>query len=94
MSADELRRRAVEVISETRDAAMQVAVNLRYRPMYQTGDGFMPAMTAEEIAFSAIEANAQVRALTIAINAINEVYRRMHQPDDEKIQQPKRVDLY
>lgn len=74
---------------------MQVAVNLRYRPMHMTGKGdYTPAMTAEEIAFSAIEANAQVRALTIAINAINEVYRRMHQPDDDKIQQPKRVDLY
>jgi hypothetical protein len=94
MSADELRRRSVEVISEARDTAMQVAVNLRYRPLHPTDGGYMPASTAEEIAFSAIEANAQVRALTIAINAINEVYRRMHQPDDDKIQQPKRVDLY
>lgn len=94
MSADELRRRSVEVISETRDAVMQATVDLRYRPPMQDAGIYFPGSSAEEIALRLLEANAQVRSLTIAINAINEVYRRMHQPDDDKIQQPKRMDLY
>jgi hypothetical protein len=85
MSAEEIRRRSVEIISEQRDRAAQYSLNARFTPSAYASDGRIPATTAEEIALQVIEGNALVRAYTDAIAAINEVYRKMHSPDDDKI---------
>jgi len=93
MSADELRRRSVSTLSSARDAAVEYALNVRFRPS-AGGDRYVPATTAEEIALQSIEGNAMARAYTFAIEAINDAYRRMHQPDDEKMPEPKRKEIY
>jgi hypothetical protein len=55
---------------------------------------FVPAMTAEEIALQVLEGNALVRGYTAAIEAINEEYKRMMQPDEEKIPEQQRGSHY
>jgi hypothetical protein len=93
MSADELRRRTIEQLSEVRDRSVEYALNVRFRPS-AGGDKFVPATTAEEIALQTIEGNAMARAYSFAIEVINDAYRRMHQPDDDKLPEQKRKEVY
>ena len=93
MSAEELSRRAVERISELRDRATEYSLNARFRPSSQ-GERYSPASSAEEIALQVLEGNALVRAYTAAIEAINEEYKRMMQPDDEKLPEQRRGSHY
>lgn len=93
MSAEELGRRAVERISELRDRATEYSLNARFRPS-SFGDRHIPAVTAEEIALQVLEGNALVRAYTAAIEAINEEYKRMMQPDDDKLPEQNRGSHY
>jgi hypothetical protein len=51
-------------------------------------------MTAEEIALQVLEGNALVRAYTAAISVINEEYKRMMQPDDDKKPEQTRGSMY
>jgi hypothetical protein len=93
MSAEELGRRAVERIGELRDRATEYSLNARFRPS-TFGDKYIPAMTAEEIALQVLEGNALVRAYTAAISVINEEYKRMMQPDDDKKPEQTRGSMY
>lgn len=93
MSAEELGRRAVERISELRDRATEYSLNARFRPS-SFGDRHIPAITAEEIALQVLEGNALVRAYTAAIEAINEEYKRMMQPDDDKLPEQRQGSHY
>jgi len=93
MSAEELSRRAVERISELRDRATEYTLNARFRPS-SYGDLHIPASSAEEIALQVLEGNALVRGYTAAIEAISDEYKRMMQPDDEKVPEQKRGSLY
>lgn len=94
MSAEELRRRSIEKLNEARDRAVEFTLNARFRPSTYGGSQYVPASTAEEIALQAIEGNAMARALTLAIDTINEVNRRMHQPDDDKVPEQTRKETY
>jgi len=93
MSAEELRRQTTEQLSATRDRAVEYSLNVRFRPSVG-GDKHIPATTAEEIALQVLEGNAMARAYTNAIEVINEAYRRMHQPDDDKKPEQKRKEIY
>lgn len=94
MSAEELRRRSIDQISEQRDRAAQYTLNARFTPAAYGNDGRVPATTAEEIALQVIEGNALVRAYTDAIQVINEIFRKMHQPDDDKRPEQKKMETY
>ncbi len=93
MSAEELSRRAVERISELRDRATEYSLNARFRPSSQ-GEKYFPASTAEEIALQVLEGNALVRAYTAAISVINDEYKRMLQPDDDKKPDTRKGSMY
>lgn len=93
MSAEQLRNRAVQRVAELRDRATEYSLNARFRPA-SFGERHVPAVTAEEIALQVLEGNALVRAYTAAIEAINEEYKRMMQPDDEKIPEQQRGSHY
>jgi hypothetical protein len=93
MSAEELSRRAIERISELRDRATEYTLNARFRPS-SYGDPYIPAVTAEEIALQVLEGNALVRAYTAAIETVANEYKRMMQPDDEKVPEQKRGSHY
>lgn len=93
MSAEELRRRAVEALSTERDEYASRALNIRFRQSTM-GQVFCPAITAEEIAMMTLENASVVRSLTHAISVINESYRLMFQPDDEKVPEQKRKETY
>jgi hypothetical protein len=88
LSAEELSRRAVERISELRDRATEYSLNARFRPASQ-GERYTPASSAEEIALQVLEGNALVRGYTAAIQVIADEYKRMMQPDDDKIPEQK-----
>lgn len=94
MSAEELRRRSIESISEQRDRAAQYTLNARFTPAAYGSDGRIPATTAEEIALQVIEGNALVRGYTDAIAIVNEIFRKMHQPDDDKKPEQKKMETY
>lgn len=93
MSAERLRGETVARISDLRDRAVEYSLNARFRPSTY-GDTYIPAATAEEIALQVIEGNALARAYTSAIETINEVYRQMFQPDDDKKPEPTRKEIY
>lgn len=93
MSADELRRRTVERLSEARDKSVEYALNVRFRPSVG-GDKHIPATTAEEIALQTLEGSAMIRAYTYAIEVINDTFRRMHQPDDDKVPEQRKMETY
>ena len=93
MSAEKVRQEAVALISEARDRAVEYTLNARFRPA-MFGDSYVPAATAEEIALQALEGNAMARAYTAAIDIVNEVYRRMYQPDEDKKPEPKKKGMY
>lgn len=94
MSADELMRRALEGLNEARDRSVELSLNVRFRPSSGSGGTHTPAVTAEEIALSIVEGNAMTRAYTHAIKVINDTYRQMLQPDDEKKPEPIRKEIY
>lgn len=54
----------------------------------------VPASSAEEIALQVLEGNALVRGYTAAIEAITDEYKRMMQPDDEKLPEQKKGSHY
>ncbi len=93
MSAEELRNRSVQRVAELRDRATEYSLNARFRPS-SFGERHIPAVTAEEIALQVLEGNALVRAYTAAIEAINEEYKRMMQPDDDKLPEQRRGSHY
>lgn len=93
MSAEELKRRALNSLNDARDQAAQYSLNARFRPSTY-GDRYIPAATAEEIALQVIEGNAMVRAFTEAIRAINESYRMIYQPDDNKQPEQEKKETY
>jgi hypothetical protein len=93
MSSEELGRRAIERIGELRDRATEYTLNARFRPS-SFGDKHIPAMTAEEIALQVLEGNASVRAYATAISVINEEYKRMMQPDEDKKPEQIRGSMY
>ena len=93
MSAEELRKRIVDKLGEVRDTAASYSLNARFRPS-SFGDKYIPAVTAEEIALQVLEGNAMTRAYTLALEIVNESYRQMFQPDDDKIPEQKRKDMY
>jgi len=93
MSAEELRNRTAQRIADLRDRAIEYSLNARFRPS-SYGSVYMPATTAEEIALQVLEGNALARAYTAAIDAINEEYKRMMQPDDDKKPEPERRSAY
>ena len=71
------------------DAAFKKMEDIRKR-----ADAESRALTAEEIALQVLEGNALVRAYTAAIGAINEEYKRMMQPDDDKKPEPIKGSMY
>jgi hypothetical protein len=87
MSADELRRRALDDINQARDNAVNRVINTTFRPATM-GDRSIPASTSEEIAFQTVEGNAMARAYTYAIEAINNAYKDMYSSESDK--QPDR----
>jgi hypothetical protein len=93
MSAEELRNRSVQRVAELRDRATEYSLNARFRPS-SFGERHIPAVTAEEIALQVLEGNALVRAYTAAIETINEEYKRMMQPDDDKLPEQRRGSHY
>lgn len=93
MSAEKMRNDAIARIGEARDRAVEYSLNARFRPSTY-GDRYVPAVTAEEIALQVLEGNAMARAYTNAIEAINDVYRRMYQPDDDRRPEPTKMETY
>lgn len=94
MSAEQLRNRAAQRIAELRDRATEFSLNARFRPSAYGSDTFMPATTAEEIALQVLEGNALVRGYTAAIEAINEEYKKMMQPDEDPKPEQKKGSTY
>jgi hypothetical protein len=89
MSAEELRNRTAQRISDLRDRAIEYSLNARFRPSAH-GSSYMPATTAEEIALQVLEGNALARAYTSALEVMNDEFKRMMQPDEErKPEQPR-----
>lgn len=80
MSADEMRRRAVHLLTEACDASINYTLSARFRPSTY-GDKYIPASSAEEVALQVIEGNASARAYKHAIDLINETYRMMTQSE-------------
>jgi hypothetical protein len=93
MSAEQLRNRAAQRIVELRDRATEFSLNARFRPSAH-GSVYMPATTAEEIALQVLEGNALVRGYTAAIEAINEEYTKMMQPDEDRKPEQERGSAY
>lgn len=93
MSADELRRRVLRTLEAARDQSVQYTLNVRFRPSTM-GSTFVPAMSAEEIAFQTVEGNALTRAYTYAIEAVNEAYRSMYEVEEKRKPEQEKKETY
>jgi hypothetical protein len=93
MSAEELRNRVASKLGEARDTAAAYSLNARFRPSTY-GEKYIPAVTAEEIALQVLEGNAMTRAYTLALEIVNESYRQMFQPDDDKKPEQEKKEMY
>jgi hypothetical protein len=94
MSADELRRRVVGRLTDQRDRLVEAATNVRFRPSSGSGPNHCPASTAEEIALYTVEIQAAIRSMNVAIDEVQDTYRRMIQPDDDKKPEQVKRNMY
>ena len=87
MSAELLARKAVAELRRIRDEKIGSLRRCKPRPPTVTeGGGVIPAVSAEEIAFYAIDTNATVDALGIAIETIEVEYKKLTQPEDPVVE--------
>lgn len=81
MSADELRTRVVKTLSDELGARVKNLRRCKPRPPTVMQDGTQVAAAGvEEIALYAVDTNAWIDALTMAINLIDEEFRKMNEP--------------
>lgn len=92
-AADELRRRVLKTLEAARDQSVAYTLNTRFRPSTM-GQGYVPAITAEEIALQVTEGNALTRAYTYAIQAVNEAYSSMYEVEEKKKPEQERKEVY
>ncbi len=84
MTAESIRQIAVQRLQEKIVEGQTKMRQLRYRPansvVATTGVAVMAANSAEEIGMLACELNAEIAALSAAIEIINETYRTITSP--------------
>ena len=71
---------ALNLLKERALEDLQAGVGFR-RSVF--GQQYIPAVTCEEIAMTAIEKAARIRAFDEAIEALNEAYKRLFEKDDD-----------
>ncbi len=81
MSADELRRRVELKLVEVRDAKVKNLRRCKPRPPTVMQDGTqISAAGVEEIALFAVDTNAWIDALNLAMETIDDEYTKMTAP--------------
>lgn len=85
MSAQELKRRVVAKLEEAAATRVNHLISQRQRPALQGSDGTVsPAATAEEIGLRTVELTAELRAIQLAVEAINGTYAEMTQAQEHR----------
>lgn len=88
MSAELLARKAVTELRKIRDEKIGSLRRCKPRAPTVTAEGsVIAATTSEEIAFYAIDTNATIDALNIAISVIEEQFKKLTQPEEPEAEQ-------
>jgi hypothetical protein len=83
MSAELLARKAVAELRRIRDDKVSSLRRCKPRPPTVTeSGGVVPSATCEEISLFAVDVNATIDALNIAIETIEVEYKKLTQPED------------
>jgi len=86
MSAELLARKAVAELRRIRDEKVGSLRRCKPRPPTVAETGIVPAASAEEIAFYAIDTNATIDALGIAIEIIEAEFKKLTQPEEPVVE--------
>lgn len=83
MSAELLARKAVAELRRIRDERVGNLRRCRPRaPTVTESGGVVPCAGIEEIALYAVETNATIEALNVAISTIEEEFEKLSKPED------------
>ena len=81
MSADLLARNCVSTLRSLREERVKTLRRCKPRAPMVVEESSIPAATCEEIALYAVDTNATVEALDLAINTIEEEYQKIIRPE-------------
>ena len=98
MSADDLRQRVAKRLAEIRDAKVKNLRRCKPRPPTVMQDGTqIAAAGVEEIALFAVDTNAWIEALDLALETMDDEFRKMNEPvrpKDEVVETKKQEQVY
>ncbi len=89
MSAELLARKVVAELRRIRDERVGNLRRCKPRaPTVTESGGVVPATTASEIAFYAIDTNATIDALNLSMTIIEEEFKKLTQPEEPPADEP------
>ena len=94
MSADLLARNCVRVLREVREEKTKSLRRCKPRPPMEVNGSIVPSATAEEIAFYAIDTNATIDAINLAIDTIEKEYKKIVSPEEPDVEPTKARNIY
>ena len=94
MSADLLARNCVKVLKAAREEKIKTLRRCKPRPPIEVNGSVISASSAEEIAFSAIDTNATIDAINLAIDTIEAEYQKIVSPEEPEKEKPQARTLY
>lgn len=94
MSADLLARNCVRVLREVREEKTKSLRRCKPRPPMEVNGSIVPSATAEEIAFYAIDTNATIDAINLAIDTIEKEYKKIVSPEEPDTEVKQAREMY
>jgi len=91
MSADLLARNCVKALRDLRDEKIKMLRRCKPRPPTTLEGAVIPAATAEEVAFYAIDLNATIDALNNSIDLIEREYKKLTEPEQPASVEPQQA---
>ena len=82
MSADLLARNCVRALRDLREEKFKMLRRCKPRPPTTMNEAVVPAATAEEIAFYAVDLNATIDAIDRTIDLIEKEYKKLTAPEE------------
>jgi len=88
MSADLLARNCVKALRDLRDDKINMLRRCKPRPPTNLEGAVIPAATADEIAFYAIDLNATIDQINKSIELIEKEYKKLTSPEEPASTEP------
>ena len=94
MSADLLARSCVRILNELREEKIKNLRRCKPRPPTEINGAVVPAATAEEIAFYAIDTNSTIDTINRSIEIIESEFKKIVSPEEPEVIEHQARDIY